>query len=68
MSTSSGWPLRSALLEAAPDRSVIAADQGITADAPFGEIEAERMRLAPGEGEGSAILNFSGGVRLLYQP
>ena len=68
MSTSSGWTLRSALIEAATDRSVIAADQGITADAPFGEIEAERMRLAPGEGEGSAILNFSGGVRLLYQP
>ncbi|WP_265502097.1 hypothetical protein [Paracoccus beibuensis] len=70
MTTSSGWTLRSAQIEAATDRSVITADDGVQAEAPFGRIEAGRMRLEPAEteAEDSAILNFSDGVRLIYQP
>lgn len=71
MSTSTGWQVRSSQLQAQTDRSVITADQGIEADAPFGTLRADRMRLAPQDNAGDdspAILNFSGGVRLIYQP
>lgn len=71
MSTSTGWQVRSSQLQAQTDRSVITADQGIEADAPFGTLRADRMRLAPQDDAGDdspAILNFSGGVRLIYQP
>lgn len=70
MSTSSGWQIRTAEVEATTDRSVITAPDGVEADAPFGRIRAGSMRLAPAEDapEAPAILDFSGGVRLLYQP
>lgn len=72
MSTSTGWQVRTQQIDAQTDESVITADQGIQADAPFGTLRADRMRLAPDEGgeagDKPAILNFSGGVRLIYQP
>lgn len=83
MSTSTGWQVRTDRIEAQTERSVITADQGIEADAPFGTLRADRMRLAPegdaggdvdtdtgadAGGDKPAILNFSGGVRLIYQP
>jgi lipopolysaccharide export system protein LptC len=73
MTTSSGWTMRSPRIEAATDRSHLVADEGVEAQAPFGEIRADRMELTtPGEdaetGKDGAVLNFSGGVRLIYQP
>ncbi|MCF3973849.1 hypothetical protein [Paracoccus salsus] len=75
MATSSGWTLEAPQIDAATDRSLIAARDGVSAAAPFGRITAQEMQLLPQggvEGEagtgGSTVLNFSGGVRLIYQP
>ncbi|RJE80811.1 hypothetical protein [Paracoccus sp. JM45] len=72
MNTSTGWQLRTQMLQAQTDQSIITADQGIEADAPFGQLQAGQMRLAPDDtsddAQKPAILNFSGGVRLIYQP
>ncbi|MCZ0960275.1 hypothetical protein [Paracoccus benzoatiresistens] len=68
MTTSTGWTLDAQSVEAATDRSRIAAHEGVEAEAPFGTLSARRMELAPGKGEGASILNFSGDVRLIYQP
>ncbi|WP_405403229.1 hypothetical protein [Paracoccus sp. Ld10] len=75
MTTSSGWQLDAPQIDARTNTSVIQADQGVEAQAPFGQITAGRMRLAPDDGAAgdsadgtAAILNFSDGVRLIYQP
>lgn len=67
MTTSSGWVLDAQSVEAATDRSRIAAGDGVAADAPFGSVTARQMELVPGD-DGASILNFSGDVRLIYQP
>lgn len=74
MTTSSGWTMRAPRLDAATDRSRLVAEEGVEATAPFGELRADRMELtSPPASEDEdradgAILNFSGGVRLIYQP
>lgn len=76
MSTSSGWSVEAARIEAATDRAQILAPAGVSARAPFGELTAGGMELHPrtadgldGENRpGSATLNFTGGVRLIYRP
>ena len=72
MTTSSGWTVDADQIDAATDKSRIAADDGVEAQAPFGQITAQQMELKPqdenGDGTADAILNFSGGVRLIYQP
>ncbi|WP_295042492.1 hypothetical protein [uncultured Paracoccus sp.] len=68
MTTSSGWTVDAPSVEAATDRSRIGAQEGVQARAPFGSLSARRMELAPAEGQDDAILNFSGDVRLIYQP
>ena len=70
MTTSSGWQVDAPSVDAATDRSRISAGEGVEAVAPFGQIRADRMDLEPqGEdGSGAAVLNFSGSVRLIYQP
>lgn len=72
MTTSSGWRVDADQIDAATDRSLIAAENGVQASAPFGEITARQMQLKPdgqsAEPDGGAILNFSGGVRLIYRP
>lgn len=67
MTTSSGWSLDAQSVDAATDRSRIAATDGVAAVAPFGTLSARQMELVPGQG-GASILNFSGDVRLIYQP
>lgn len=67
MTTSSGWAMDAQAVEAATDRSRIAAGDGVVADAPFGSVSARRMELVPGD-SGASILNFSGDVRLIYRP
>ncbi|MBC9246498.1 hypothetical protein H4P12_07185 [Paracoccus sp. 11-3] len=72
MTTSSGWTVDADQIDAATNRSQITANDGVEARAPFGQITAQQMELKPkgetGEHDGDAILNFSGGVRLIYQP
>ncbi|MBU3031029.1 hypothetical protein [Paracoccus marinaquae] len=75
MSTSTGWTLQAPQMNAATDRSRLSARDGVQATAPFGRITSDEMELIPGpetaEGEragDSAVLNFSGSVRLIYQP
>lgn len=70
MTTSSGWRLDAPSLDVATDRSRISAAEGVEAEAPFGSIRADRMDLQPrgATGDGEAVLNFSGSVRLIYQP
>lgn len=72
MTTSSGWTVDADQIDAATNRSQITANDGVEAQAPFGQITAQQMELKPkgetGEDDGDAILNFSGGVRLIYQP
>lgn len=76
MATSTGWTLTSDRVDAATDRSDLSATDTVRAESPFGRITADRMQLLPQGGAGTvdahadrgAILNFSGRVRLLYQP
>lgn len=70
MDTSTGWQIRTRRVEAATALAEIIAPEGIEAEAPFGRIEAGQMRLAPNENapDEPAILNFFGGVRLIYRP
>ncbi|CAM3399170.1 hypothetical protein PANO111632_17660 [Paracoccus nototheniae] len=84
MTTSSGWQMDAPEIEARTDASVITATQGVEAQAPFGWIEAGQMRLSPADagddaaaereaqdgaaGGNAAVLRFSDGVRLIYQP
>ncbi|WP_347137987.1 hypothetical protein [Paracoccus sp. SSK6] len=68
MTTSTGWTLDAASVEAATDRSRIAAEEGVEAQAPFGTLSAQRMELVPDGDKNASILNFSGDVRLIYQP
>jgi len=70
MTTSSGWRIDAPRVDAQTRAGRITADQGVEAQAPFGRIRADRMALqtdAAGESDG-AVLNFSGAVRLIYQP
>lgn len=73
MTLSSGWTLETPMMDAATDRSRLAAGDGVDARAPFGSITAENMELLPEGGaaadaDEAAVLNFSGDVRLIYQP
>ncbi|MDO5647015.1 hypothetical protein [Paracoccus sp. (in: a-proteobacteria)] len=67
METSAGWTINAPRLDAATDQSLLTADQGIDARAPFGTVTAGQMQMTAPAGD-DAILHFSGGVRLLYQP
>lgn len=68
MTTSSGWALTSPRIDAATDRSTITAPETVTGFAPFGEMQAGAMTLTAGENPDSHVLNFTDGVRLIYQP
>lgn len=66
MTTSSGWRMDAPRIATGTEDGTITADQGVEAEAPFGRISAGQMRLTP-DGDAS-VLNFSDGVRLIYQP
>lgn len=68
-STSSGWRFAAPRVVAETDRSRLQATGGVTAQAPFGEVTAERVTLERGpEDAPHHLLNFTGRVRLLYRP
>ncbi len=67
---SSGWSLVAQTLSAARDRSEVTVDGGVEVIAPFGRLTAGQARLhRPADAaEGGEVLDFTGGVRLIYQP
>lgn len=67
---SSGWSLEADSLDAARDRSEVTASGGVAVTAPFGHLTAGEARLhRPADAtEGGEVLDFTGGVRLIYQP
>lgn len=67
MTTSTGYRLTTDNLSAATDGSTLSAPGEVRAAAPFGDLTAGAMALRPGAG-GAHVLDFTGGVRLLYNP
>lgn len=68
VATTTGYTLHTDLLEAATDRSRLAAPGPVAGSAPFGAISAGAMSL---EATGTAkdhVLVFNGGVKLIYRP
>ena len=69
MATSTGWHVTAERIDTETDRSRMMATMGIAATAPFGKITAGAMEFrAESEQKGSAIMNFTDGVHLIYQP
>lgn len=66
VTTSTGWTFAAPEVVAATDRSQLDASGGIDATAPFGHITADRLSLT--RQNAHHVLNFTGGVRLVYQP
>lgn len=67
MTLSSGWEMTAPELQAGIKADDLLAPRSVAVSAPFGELEAGAMRLAPGRGQGR-VLELNGGVRLLYRP
>ena len=67
---SSGWDLVAGRLTAARDRAEVVAEGGVEVTAPFGHLTADAARLhRPDDGAaGGEVLDFTGRVRLIYQP
>ena len=71
IATSTGWRLDAPRVDAATDRSRIMAKGGVVASAPFGRITADLAtleRVPDDAAPAHHLLNFTGAVRLLYQP
>lgn len=67
VTTSDGWAMTVPSLNAATRDGVMTGEGGMTAFAPFGRIDAERMEMSRND-DGHHLLNLSGSVRLVYQP
>lgn len=68
VSTSTGYNLRTEQIAAETADGRLIAPGPVTAMAPFGQIEAGAMALSRPDGGQAHVLDFTGGVRLLYQP
>jgi lipopolysaccharide export system protein LptC len=69
ISTSSGWRVQSESISAAMDTTDISAPTPVTATGPAGTLSAQSMQLTQDAGrDGSYLLVFNGGVKLVYQP
>lgn len=66
LAASTGWRIEAPRIEAATDRSRIAATGGVSAAAPFGDVTAGAVELR--RQQDHALLDFTGGVRLIYRP
>ncbi|MCC0063416.1 MAG: hypothetical protein H6895_04910 [Defluviimonas sp.] len=66
---SSGYRLVSDALDAALDRTELLSEGPVSVDAPFGKIDAGRMKISHTDaGVPGYLLNLSNKVRLIYQP
>ncbi|MCQ0969025.1 hypothetical protein MLD63_01065 (plasmid) [Paracoccus sp. TK19116] len=68
MTTSSGWILTAPEFRADTAESRIEAPSAVRGKAPFGDLSAGAMTLTREGGADDHVLNFTDGVRLLYQP
>lgn len=68
MTTSSGWAMTTPQIDSSIDRSSITAPAEVQAFAPLGQLDAGAMQLSRDPDSGDHVLNFTGGVRLIYQP
>lgn len=69
MNTSTGYSLEADRLSADTAASTLSSPGPITAIAPFGKLTAGGLTLAPAPGRsGAHVLDFTGGVRLIYLP
>ncbi|MGQ0566917.1 MAG: hypothetical protein ACT4OK_17890 [Gemmobacter sp.] len=69
ITTSTGYTLRTEVLEAALDRTGLTAPGALAGSGPGGDLSAGAMTLtATGSTPERYVMVFTGGVRLLYQP
>lgn len=66
LTSSTGYRVETGSMTADTRAGVLKADRAVTADAPFGQLTAGGMRLA--RQDAGHVLDFTGGVRLLYRP
>lgn len=60
--------IKTALLEAATDHSVLTAPGTVKAVAPYGTLTAGSMRLSSDDDGATHVLVFNDGVKLIYLP
>ncbi len=65
IATAAGWAVMADTLTAALDRTEMTAGP-VTATGPAGRLRADAMRLT--RRDGAEVVDFTGGVRVLYQP
>jgi lipopolysaccharide export system protein LptC len=69
VTTSTGYRLEMAEVEAKLDRSGLESRSPVTATGPVGDLRADRMILSQDiQTPGAYLLVFKGGVRLVYHP
>ncbi|WP_299362998.1 hypothetical protein [uncultured Paracoccus sp.] len=67
MTTSTGWKVTAPVVEASTGADRIVAPARVSAEAPFGTVDAAAMDLRR-QPDGTHVLDLNGGVRLLYRP
>lgn len=72
VTTSSGWAMTTPIVDSptgdGEGQAAIVAPEEVNAFAPFGELTAGAMNLSRANPAGDHLLNFTNGVRLIYQP
>lgn len=72
ITTSSGWAMTTPQIDSptgdSAGRAAIVAPEEVNAFAPFGQLTAGAMDLSRTGPKGDHLLNFTHGVRLIYQP
>ena len=72
ITTSSGWAMTTPEVDSptgdGETQAAIIAPGEVNAFAPFGQLTAGAMELSRADQAGDHLLNFTGGVRLIYQP
>ena len=66
--TSSGYKMRTSLLETRFDTLRVESRGAVTGSGPPGELTAGRLLLTSAKGDGAAQLLFTDGVKLIYRP
>jgi lipopolysaccharide export system protein LptC len=67
LETSTGFDIRTDAVTTRFDQTRVDTDGAVTADGPPGRVEAGQMSLRLDE-QGAYVLDFTGGVRLVYTP
>ena len=64
---STGFDMQTEVLTVTLDRTRLESQGAVTAHAPFGQVQAGKLLMTRAP-DGAYMLDFTGGVRLLYQP